>query len=694
MAKHSTFSWLSFVILLFIAGGVTFLDCSPAFQQLSAPYYREGFACIVAFIGIFSIRLLHDRRPFVNYLLVCIPYLMVTAQFMFSADLPVHDSWKYHFPVFEYVGDALSHQYFLPEWFPVNGGIRLGFFHINFFATLPHRIFGYLLYLIFPVSVVQAYKIQYVAGVLLICFGWWIVLQKFVRSHYAAYFGTLAIMMGGTGITFHQEQVLATMHLLPWFVLSLWKLREDTAYIFPVVVLLGYGLTTHYPHIHLISMGLLIFPMVCLRFNIIQHLYRQQKKNMILLGVLFFLALLPSLYLLNNIEFLASSHRNIQAETYEEYFASNAVGYSSARLKYFYQYILPVFEWPPNPHNPRGYTIDYTSFFVGRMLLLLALIGVLFQLSRTLPVIGLLLLSILLTLGIYSVVPIPKLLYMLHFPFITTFRQWVHFFPMVNVCLSVLGAMGLAAFMRRYVDHPSKKFIRFLVIIPIFFLQIADLALYDKNYLSVLHEETSPVRLDERFFTRESLIPANIFQYKNRSILQHYCADAILETSFLTTDTLSVPDGINTEIEIACKMFFQDKKTTVTNIPSSALQPFASKNYYSEVACRNCVRFDGLVFDLTLPDPALFATPLNYDLGAEAYIDGEKTTVWRISGALSGVLVNAGNHRIRLKIRHDGYLIIVLIQVCLYIFLVVFFVRKWSELKPSIDCALTRRCSY
>jgi len=578
MARHSTFPWLSFAILLLIAGGVAFLDCSPAFHQLFAPYHREGFACIVALIGIFSIHLMHDTSSFAYYLLVCIPYLMVTAQFMFSADLPVHDSWKYHFPVFEYVGDALSHQYFLPEWFPVNGGIRLGFFHINFFATLPHRILGYFLYGIFPISVAQAYKIQYVAGVLLNCFGWWIVLQKFVRSHYAAYFGTLAIMMGGTGITFHQEQVLATMYLWPWFVLALWKLREDTSYIFPAVVLLGCGLTTHYPHIHLISMGLLMLLMLCLRFNIVRHLYRRQKKNIIFLGVLFFLALLPSLYLLNNIEFLASSHRNIQAETYEEYFASNEVGYSSAQPKYFYQYILPVFEWPPNPHNPRGYTIDYTSFFVGRLLLLLALLGVLLQLPKTLPIIGLLLLSILLTLGVHSVVSIPKLLYILHFPFLTTFRQWVHFSPMVNVCLSALGAMGLAAFMR-YFEHSSKKFIGILVIIPIFFLQIADLALYDKNYLSVLHEETSPVRLDERFFARKSLIPTNIFQYKNRSILQHYCADAIPETSFLTTDLLSIPDGINTEIEMACKMFFQDKKTTVTNIPSSTLQPFASNNY-------------------------------------------------------------------------------------------------------------------
>ncbi len=645
------------------------MDFPFALPGFLGSHQHESFGLLVGLISIFSIPFLRKGKSPLQYLLICIPYLVVTFKFLISQDLPCSDGWRFHFPAFKYIAEALANGHIFPEWFQSGGGIRIGFSHINLFPYLPHRIVGYLLYSILPVSVVVVYKLQYILGVILMCFGWWLVLNRLTRCRYASYLGTLIIMMAGTGITFHQEQVLATTYLIPWFVLSLLKMREDSSYIFPAVALFGLGLSTHYPQIQLISMGLVVLLMIISYPVLIKKICPKRKWIIALLLFLFLMALSPSYYVFRNIDSLASPSRDTDSfrhQTYEDYLRFNLRQRSSAIPIYYRQFAKPVFQWYLG--------LDRCSFFVGRIALVLALIWVLTRLHKAIPMVLLLVTFAALTLGVNCKIPIPRYLYAVHFPFIDTFQQWFHFFPMVNFCLSAMAAMGLAGLLR-FMRSRSAFFLNILLISVLFF-QTADLATYGLRYTSLYLKTHMPKEIYSDFYSRKAEKQI-LFQYKDRFRLHRFCPRAIPTEPFLTTNIVSVVGDVHKELEKVCEMGFQRSSPIVTNIPRSIMtQALSPSEEISYEIRTSSIHYNEYLLDITASAPSLLVTCLNYDLGPKAYIDGKGTSVYRINSALSGILVEGGDHEIVFRIPGDPYLFTILIQIILYLSLIIFFANK------------------
>ena len=77
------------------------------------------------------------------------------------------------------------------------------------------------------------------------------------------------------------------------------------------------------------------------------------------------------------------------------------------------------------------------------------------------------------------------------------------------------------------------------------------------------------------------------------------------------------------------------------------------------------LRYDGADFTLRTDSPALLVMPLNYALGLEARINGDRAEVWRVNGALSGVIVPKGASLAEVRVIPDSYRWIALSQaVC------------------------------
>jgi hypothetical protein len=655
------------------------------FKWFFYPYHNELFGLFVAIVTLYSLRFLRQDNSFSNYLLICIPYLMCITRFLLLPLISTWDCAEFFFDMFTYIANAFAQGNFLPLWLPASGGIRTGFLHISDFLVLPHKIFGYYIYSILPVSAAFAIKLGQALGVMLMCFGWWLVLRKITHCRYASYFGALMILMGGTGITFHQEQALATAHLLPWFVLSLLKTKDEPVYIFPAVVLFGLGLSTHQPQIQLISMGSFILLAVLLKPAHAREIYQKQKSFTVLFLILLVMAALPSCYIFLNTSNLVSPFRTTGGDfyprTYTDYIALNRQQASSALREYYYQYILQPFESDP----AGGYLIDARSFFVGRIALVFALIGVLFRPRRSIPILLLLIWFAFLSLGVNSPIPVLKFFYFIHFPFINIFRQWYHFFPMVNFCLSAIAAIGFAA----AVQYFQKKFKRAsgMFIITILFIQILDLAIYDRKYfcISTADPEVHDSPTVYNLFARENTGPTELFQYKNRYELYSLCEEAIPQDAFLTTNIISQQGSVDDEIKETCELSHSGTSgAVVTNIPSSVLEVAFNKDKVFFSPAEVSVNFDGLLINASSPDKVLLVTPMNYDLGVRAYIDGKEGRVWRANGAMACVIVGKGSHRIKMIIQPDVYRPIALIHVLLYILVAVFFIFKYIESKYKL----------
>ena len=627
---------------------------------------------LIASISLLLILLSRKRKNPIPYLLACFPFLLSLLPFLLSRELPAGDSHTYYYPAFESIINAVREGTFFPQWFAANGGVRIGFFHINLISTLPGRIFAYYLLSFLPISTVIIYKIQYLAAVILMGFGWWLALKQLTRSRLAAYFGTLMVIMGGTGITFHQEQVLGVTCYIPWFVYSILKLRNDTRYIFPVATLFGLGLTVYYPQISLLSMGISIVLLAILYPAILKKTILEEKKRVLLLLLLIILAILPSIYILYHSSSLTSSIRTEKAmyfpKNYSEYILLNrAGGETSALPSYLFQYLTPTVQ--DAEIEGYGEMLDRCSFYVGRIGLLMALLGIILKPRRAIPIIILLICFIALTLGINSPLPIPKYLFLLRFPTIALFRQWLHFFPMINFSLSALAAMGFAAFLN-FARHKSKILLNISVPI-ILFLQIADLSFYDLKYCSEFQTTEEITNMEENFFNRKDYAGIHWFQYKNRHKLYHTCPEAIPTGAYLTTDIITVDGGEAEELGKICSNLTMGSGQIVINMPIG--EKFEPGPKIRRKPCSATVDFRGLSVPVDTPEYALLATPLNYDLSPRAYLDGEEVPVVRINGGLSGVFVPGGDHQAEFKIPWDIYWPLVWIQWLLYIFLAGFF---------------------
>ena len=320
---------------------------------------------------------------------------------------------------------------------------------------------------------------------------------------------------------------------------------------------------------------------------------------------------------------------------------------------------------------------DRCSFFVGRIALAMALLGCFLKPRKAIPIIILLICFILLSLGINSPLPFPKLFFLLRFPTIDVFRQWVHFFPMVNFCISALAAIGLAGLFR---FRRGKLGMVVNMLIPVLlFLQIADLTFYSRKYIAEFRESKGPATLESQFFSGEDYSVTRAFQYTNRYRLFSASPHGIPDEAFLTTEIVAVSGGEADELENVVLINNAGRQSTVVNtMPSEKYTPEVK---ISRLPCSTVVGHQGISVLINSPAAGLLVTPLNYDLNPTAVLDGTEVQAVRANSALVGVFVSKGIHRLELNIPWDIYWPLVWIQWLLYFSLMIFFIvlRKIPE---------------
>ncbi len=635
------------------------------------------FAGLLGVAAVFSLPLLKFGGDPLAFYAACLPYLAFGLSHVLSQVMVEGDSSIWHYPVFEFIARSFAAGNFLPPWLPQSGGIRTGLFHINLFFGLPQKAAGYFIYSLFPIPIPVLYKFQYLLGIIILSLGWWLALKKITGNRYAAYFGTLMVTLGGTGFTFHQEQAVSTAYLFPWFIWCLLKLKESPRWLLPAAAVAGLGLSTHYPHIQLISLLLAAGALAAAgRFRPVAALTSGGRLILPSL-VLAFLAIAPAIYIARHSPELASELRGMDVAQrpadLREYLQLQT-GASSASPGYLRQYLLP--EWSKTgEERPVVDVQDRCAFFVGRAGLLLAGAGLILAFPKSLTAGLAAVIFSLLSLGINSPIPLPGYLFQLGVPFFDVFRQWVHFFPMINFSLSLLAALAIA----RLVAAAGERFRRAagIAIAVLVFLQVADTAYYGHKYLSLFPVPAETHDLREEFSERGEHSISSVFQYRDRFHLVRACGErAIPESPFLAEKVLNLePEDAFNPGNVCLALRRDAEVSAVTRIPREALP--AGVSVFGEETSRIDLRigFNGLRGDVALDRPGLLVTPMNIGLRPRGGVNGERKPVWPVNAALTGVLLDEGSHRLELRVGHDIYLVLFLLQWLLFGSLAVFFIK-------------------
>lgn len=641
----------------------------------------ELLAVLVALLAVATVRHLDERRPFANYLVATIPFAVVVARFLYTSGFPVRDSRAYLFPVFEHVGLEFAEGRFFSPWFLESGGVRLGVLHINCLAATPHRIPGYLLLALTPISAVSAYKVSLVFGAWLIGLGWNLVLRELVPHLHAVYVGTLMVLLGGTCITFHQEQTLATAELFPWFVLTLLHARRHRAWFVATAAILGLGTAQHYPQMHAIMLGsaMLVAVVLASTGNAGPIAPRTVPRLPLFLASAFVFALgtLPAIYIVTRLPTLASELRrgsSFAATSYEEYVRLFRSGEGSAPLWQLRHYVDPVVDlWDGS--------MDRCGFFVGRIGLLAAFVSLTalaislacrlagvsgpggrfcaiappVVVARTSAFAAFFVLATGATIGVHG--PLPRVLLALHVPLIGAFRQWYHFFPWMNFALSALGSVAVwQSAVRVAALAPDRRRMVVLAATVLLGAQTADLALSARRYCDRMCPPFAPIPRLAGFLARGPIGATRVFELRPAYDLHRARgSEALWGRPFVASRRVHVGGGWQNEMSVGLALQRAGETTAVVvstdgdGLPEGTPAP-------SHAPLELTLGGGGVDLRVrALERPALVVIPAAFEEGLVADVDGTRTTLSRVDGALCGVVVPAGDHRVGIRLRGDSY---------------------------------------
>lgn len=610
-----------------------------------------------------------------------LPYVVVMTPFVLSSRLPGYDSYFFMFPAFEYIGDAIAETSEFPQWFPTGGGVRAGFTQIPLSYFVPHRLVGYALYAFIPLGAVAAFKIQYVFGVLLLATGWWLVVEMMTRSRVAASFAALMVAMGGTGITIHQEQVLSTTYLVPWFLLAVRYLPEDRTLALALGLVFGLAGTIHYPHILLFSF--LVFAVAMLLADSQASFERIRvflTPQIVVIAGLFLMAVLPLYYLQASIGDLSSPLRvskgaPMWAMTGEEYrdLSLRSMPESSLQPRKYTHYLFPGF--PPNA--------DTGSLFIGRTAIWFAACAPFLAWRKAWPVLVMGIAFVILTLGTHLPFPLVEVLFNLWPAVMGSFRQWFHFFPMVNFCLSALAAIGLAAAIARF--GPLLGRLGPVLVSAVFALLVFELAVFDQQFISRHSVDDRPLgilsALQVEPRNRAITNPKSMhLQYDERMRAKACCGQALPKHPYLTTRVIGGVEGTDAQLLRLEDALSRDDDTVVSDVPAATFdERQASDPNFDPAEPKLTYRYDGVDLAVSVDQTAMLVLPLNFALDLLASVDGKPVTVWRVNGALSGVVVQPGDTQIEIRLAPDSYRWMSMIQPLAVILL--FGLLVWSAVR-------------
>lgn len=636
-----------------------------------------------------------------------------------SSIFPEHDNLYFHLPNYLFFSNSFLHRFGIPLWYPANGGVPIGITSISLFPLVPHRLIGYLLYVFFPKEPLVMYKVTLICGMLLVSIGWWFFLFKITYSKPAATFGTLMILLGGTGITiFHQEQILATITWIPWILLTLTRVTKEIKSILILFVLLGFSVTIHYPQIQLILFSSVFFALTLTgKINLVYPLNVKKIFLLLLAIALFILAASPLLYIYNNKDDLSSPVRKnegIKIESLSDYVRINKMQNSSADFFYLKNYIRPQVNIPD----------DQFVFFVTITGIIFAVIGLIFQFKMAIYGVTILFFCIWAALGVNGY--FAQLLYLVNFPFIVYFRQWYHFVPIVNLCLSFLGALGFSSFLVFFSQKIKsrkkmlKNLVKGILIGSIFILMIYEgeryLGYYIKNHLSrvsvkiLRFNRSSFLSLLKTGWISQDWIEKNLRIFSSNPFYYPLITytDWFKLSKLLDTDKYKVPFAV-TLIYNDIALSGVSKDRTLKSFCDSGVHEYGAfaTVHFDRLEELNrsfpkiCVlKKDTLFSDLnksesvknlffskenyvitpkgahlrgSIQSASLVVFPFAYKLDLRAYLNSEKVETYSIfNGAMTGIIVPKGEFYIDLIMPLSAYQFTLLIQTVLLVFVFVF----------------------
>jgi hypothetical protein len=390
---------------------------------------------------------------------------------------PFHDSLRYSFSAFVHFANSLAHGFGFPELMLSGGGSEIAISSISMAYFSPHRLFAYVLYLVTRLSPLLVYKTSLLFGITVNALGWYFLWRRLFSQKGLALFGVFLFYCSGIAlIVWHQDQILVTLAYVPWTLLFLVTFYQSGWGLSLAAACFGSALTLHYPHIHLLAGTFLILSLGLICPRLLKSFWLKLSIRSGLNAVfVFFLALSPLIYIHHHAKLYGSPIRGtteIGSSTLEDYVKMGTIQDASASVSYLWNLV--------QPRVTKFY--DKNLFYVTGCGFGLALFGVasVFFLGKGWSWLYFFtLLSAWASLGFNA--NLPQILYRLHFPSITIFRQYYHYTPYFLMGLIVFACLGLRSAMM--LSQRIPKTVR-LSILSVFILLTA---LQSQNYYNEYH---------------------------------------------------------------------------------------------------------------------------------------------------------------------------------------------------------------
>jgi len=432
------------------------------------------------------------------------------------AKYPVRDSLHYHFASFNFIANFINQYKSFPIIYPEEGGVDIGLSIMSFGILMPQHIIGYLLSGFFSNFLI--YKISFLLGIYFYSLGIYYLFREIYTVNIAAKCSLLSAIFG-IGLSFHQEQVIYTVIFYPWLYLFL-KTYSENQNNFKVVLILGYilgSLTyTHQPQIHIFG---IIF-IILLSFNFKNFFKNFSIVSNLTLALLIIFFSYPAVYFLNNIDqiFFPIRHAKgvVDVLNYDDYIRLNSIDASTlfhniSKINDIFKIII----------LGKTNIDDHLSLYIGIPLFVLIalsfIILIKYNFKKFIKYVFILTTLIILGTGNNFFNFHTKILFEFLPIIFGTFRQWYHFFPLINFILIILIGCSL-----NYVKNNKK--ITVLINIIIFTALINNIYFINSTFKHNTSKIEPPVVtpiVDQTYIKNNP----NLINYKNRGLL---CNDHIV----------------------------------------------------------------------------------------------------------------------------------------------------------------------
>jgi hypothetical protein len=310
----------------------------------------------------------------------------------------------------------------------------------------------------------------------------------------------------------------------------------------------------------------------------------------------------------------------------------------------------------------------------------------------------------------------PHILYKLNFPFIGYFRQWYHFLPLVNLCLSALGALGFSALFSRLKWAGTGRVVAGIaVILAVFAVMYHEGSSYFGQYVrgKLFHMSHRVEKLSKDEFInlmrggqfergllslrfQIDYAPPRHMVYKEWFRLSRACPEALINSPYIAgavyNDTDVPSQRMGSLIKAFCESDLVERAVLAgipvskAGVPSVRLPNILHIGYgsFPEPGRQSMgnliipaedylVTPSGAALRGMYPEPALVVFPFSHKLGFGAEVNGQKVDTYPVyGGAYTGVAVPAGNFIIYLSVPFSGYQAALIAQAALLLFIIVF----------------------